>query len=103
MSFRRSRVSRRDILKASAVAAAGATAFGVGGVARGSSPYGGHFSPHADALEETSIAELQARMEAGELTSRQLVGMYLERIHALDMNGPKLNSIIEELNETLAA
>ncbi len=95
MSIRRSRVSRRDILKTGAVAAAGAAAFSVGGVARGQSPYGGHFSPHADALEETSIAELQARMDAGTLTSRQLVGMYLERIHALDKSGPMLNSIIE--------
>ncbi|MEZ4523228.1 MAG: amidase [Thermomicrobiales bacterium] len=95
MSFRSNRVSRRDVLKAGAVAAAGAAALSVGGVARGSTPYGGHFSPHADALEETSIAELQARMESGELTSRQLVGMYLERIHALDKNGPMLNSVIE--------
>ncbi|CAN5646897.1 amidase [soil metagenome] len=95
MSVRQSRVNRRDILKAGAAAAAGAAALSVGGVARGESPYAGHFSPHAKTLEETSIAELQARIESGELTSRQLVGMYLERIHALDKNGPKLNSVLE--------
>lgn len=67
----------------------------MGGVARSQSPYSGHFSPHAKALEETSIAELQARMESGDLTSRQLVGMYLERIDALDKRGPMLNSVLE--------
>ena len=34
-------------------------------------------------------------MESGELTSRQLVGMYLERIDALDKRGPMLNSVLE--------
>ncbi len=89
------RVNRRDVLKAGAAAAAGAAALSVGGVARAATAYGGYFSPHAKDLEETSIADLQARMEAGTLTSRQLVGMYLERIHALDKSGPMLNSIIE--------
>ncbi len=89
MSSGYNRVTRRNVLKA------GAAEFSAGGAARGSSPYGGHFSPHADELEETSIAELQSRMDSGELTSRQLVGMYLERIHALDSSGPGLNSVIE--------
>jgi amidase len=93
MRSRYNRVARRNVLKAGA--ATGAAASSVEGVARGSSPYSGHFSPHADELEETSIAELQARMDSGALTSRRLVGMYLERIHALDSNGPRLNSVIE--------
>jgi amidase len=95
MNVRRSRVNRRQLLKASALAAAGTAAFGIGGVARSRQAYSGYYSPHADALEETSIAELQSRMESGALTSRQLVGMYLERIHALDKDGPMLNSILE--------
>src|SRR5690606_30184110 len=49
----------------------------------------------ADEWEEVGSAGLRARMESGELTARQLVGMYLDRIHALDKNGPQLNSISE--------
>jgi amidase len=95
MNVRRSRVNRRQLIKAGALAAAGTAVFGIGGVARSRQAYSGYISPHADALEETSIAELQSRLESGALTSRQLVGMYLERIHALDKDGPMLNSILE--------
>jgi amidase len=95
MSFHRRRVNRRQVLKTGALAAAGTAAFGIGGVARANQAYSGYISPHADALEEVTLAELQARMESGELTSRQLVGMYLERIHALDRNGPTLSSVLE--------
>lgn len=48
--------------------------------------------PAAMNLEEASIADLQARMQKGELTSRALVQAYLARIKSLD---PKLKSIIE--------
>lgn len=51
-------------------------------------------SPHAD-LEEQTIADLQAAMESGQRTSRQLVEAYIERIRALDANGPVLRSVIE--------
>ena len=34
-------------------------------------------------------------MLAGELTARELVERYLERIEALDRQGPALNAIIE--------
>ncbi len=44
---------------------------------------------------EHDIATLQALMQQGELTSRQLTQYYLDRIDAIDRNGPKLNSIIE--------
>jgi amidase len=46
-------------------------------------------------LEEKSINELQDAMAAGTLTSRQLVEMYQERIHALDQDGPALKSVLE--------
>ncbi len=48
-----------------------------------------------DNIEETGIAELHDRMQRGEIDSEQLVGWYLNRIEALDQNGPALNSIIE--------
>lgn len=51
-------------------------------------------SPHFD-LEETTIAELQKRMQDGSLTSEKITSLYLERINQLDKNGPKLNAIIQ--------
>ncbi len=44
---------------------------------------------------EVDIATLQASMEAGELTARELTEYYLRRIDTIDRNGPTLNSIIE--------
>ncbi len=44
---------------------------------------------------EFDIDSLQALMQTGELSSRQLVQFYLDRVEAIDRNGPKLNSIIE--------
>lgn len=47
------------------------------------------------ALNEVTIDELQRQMQAGELTSRSITGMYLKRIEAIDKNGIALNSVIE--------
>src|SRR5215211_4865425 len=46
-------------------------------------------------LPEWTIAELQEKMESGELTSRRLAELYLARIEAVDKNGPFVNSVIE--------
>ena len=46
-------------------------------------------------LEEATIAQLQDWLAVGQLTSRVLVDLYLERIAALDKAGPTLRSIIE--------
>jgi len=46
-------------------------------------------------MEELTIAEIQAQMDAGLLSARTLVEMYLERIGRLDKTGPALNAIIE--------
>jgi amidase len=48
----------------------------------------------APLVEEASIAELQARMSRGELTSRQLTQAYLDRIAALDAGGPSLHAVL---------
>jgi Asp-tRNA(Asn)/Glu-tRNA(Gln) amidotransferase A subunit family amidase len=42
---------------------------------------------------DRSIADLQAAMHAGQVTSRQLVELYLARIEAYDKSGPALNAI----------
>ena len=46
-------------------------------------------------LTDATVAELQAAMTAGQVTSFSLVNAYLTRIANLDQAGPKVNSIIE--------
>jgi amidase len=52
-------------------------------------------------LPEWTIAELQEKMEMGELTARQVAELYIQRIEAVDKEGPYLNSIIELNPEAL--
>ncbi|MEQ9561829.1 MAG: amidase [Woeseiaceae bacterium] len=51
---------------------------------------------------EQDIAGLQDAMLRGELSSRQLVSWYLQRIEALDRSGPALNAVIELNPDALA-
>ncbi len=53
-------------------------------------------------MEEASISEIQQKMARGELTARQLCGLYLEQIQQFDRSGPSLNSIIELNPDALA-
>ncbi len=46
-------------------------------------------------MEEMTIAELQQRMESGELTARGITEMYLARIAQIDKQGPAINAVIE--------
>jgi amidase len=46
-------------------------------------------------FNEATVADLQAKMAAGTVTSEQLTKYYLHRILALDQNGPGVNSVIE--------
>ncbi len=46
-------------------------------------------------LPEWTIAELQEKMESGELTARRIAELYLTRIEAVDKDGPYINSVIE--------
>jgi amidase len=48
--------------------------------------------PSFDPVEK-SIEELQRAMQAGEVTSRQLVEIYLARVTAYDKDGPTLNAV----------
>ncbi|MFA6168768.1 MAG: amidase family protein [Gemmatimonadaceae bacterium] len=45
-------------------------------------------------LEETTIAEVHAAFRARQLTCRQLVQRYLDRIAAIDKRGPAINAIV---------
>jgi amidase len=46
-------------------------------------------------LDEVTVADLRARMEKGELTSRAVTEKYLARIAAMDRSGPELRHILE--------
>lgn len=53
-------------------------------------------------MEERTILELQASLQAGEQSSVQLCTSFLERIDQIDRDGPCLNSIIELNPDALA-
>src|SRR5687768_1106723 len=80
---------RRDLL-AGALAAGSAREGAVSGEEKQPGP------------EEWGIAELQAAMQAGSLSSRRLVRRYLRRIEELDRNGPALRSVLEVNPDALA-
>ncbi|HZG86617.1 amidase family protein [Paenibacillus sp.] len=48
-----------------------------------------------DGLEEATIDDLQRGMDAGVVSSKELVLQYIQRIAALDKNGPRLNAVLE--------
>src|SRR2546427_12930765 len=58
--------------------------------------------PQAFALEETTIAQLQDGMKAGRLTARGVTQVYLDRIAALDRQGPTLRAVLETNPAALA-
>src|SRR5258705_158985 len=81
-------VSRRTFLRLGALASAGVSLAGPGaGRARAQSEGG--------RLEEATVAELQAAMALGRLTSVALTNFYINRIRTLDQNGPSVNSVID--------
>src|SRR5882724_1459538 len=45
-------------------------------------------------LSTATLADINAAMDAGALTSEKLVSLYLKRIEAYDKTGPKINSVI---------
>ena len=94
------RMHRRDFVASSLVTAAAATvgttvammpvsAAHAAGTGRQEVP------PETFAYAELGVADLQARMTKGTLTSRTLTAAYLSRIAAVDRSGPTLNSVIE--------
>lgn len=58
--------------------------------------------PDDFSLNELTIDDLQHKMKSGELSSQQITQLYLDRISAIDKNGPKLNSVIEVNPDALA-
>ncbi|MBI3629426.1 MAG: amidase [Candidatus Rokubacteria bacterium] len=86
-------ISRREVLRWTAIAALTPVAARITGPRPAAAqPRGRSFD-----VEETTIAGLQAAMEAGRLDARTLVEIYVERINAIDRNGPTLRSV-QEIN-----
>jgi amidase len=54
------------------------------------------------ALEELSVGQLRRGLQRGEFTAQSLTRAYLDRIAAVDRQGPGLNAIIEMNPEALA-
>ncbi|WP_100488024.1 amidase family protein [Sporolactobacillus pectinivorans] len=52
-------------------------------------------------IEEATISDIQKALKMGQVTSKDLVQMYLDRIEKFDRTGPKLNAFIEINPEAL--
>ncbi|HEX5505530.1 MAG TPA: amidase [Thermomicrobiales bacterium] len=107
------KLNRRTFLRMGALAAATPAVAGLGAGPVAADDDKGDHGDHGNhggkpdpgpfrELEEITIAQLQAEMESGKLTSRKLVDMYLKRIAALDEKGPGINAILELNPDALA-
>jgi amidase len=91
-----STLSRRAFVTLTASAAAAGAVASVPGVASASARVASRsFARDVFDVEERSVGEWQAALMRGELTSRQLVERYLQRIESLDATGPKLRAVLE--------
>ncbi|HET6813891.1 MAG TPA: twin-arginine translocation signal domain-containing protein, partial [Actinomycetota bacterium] len=81
------RISRRSFLKASGTAGAAGALAGAGTVAgaAGAAAAAPDHDVPSFPFEEATIAELQAAMKAGRLSSRRLTQAYLRRIRRIDL------------------
>ncbi len=86
-------LDRRSFLRLGALAGAGASLSAR--PAEAEAPGADLEKYHRDPLAEATIAELQAMMAAGQLTSLRLVNTHLQRIEGLDHSGSRLQSILE--------
>lgn len=102
------KLSRRSLLRWGAVAAA---APALPGLVAGAAPAAGvtgsagvsQLGPlPGDALQEATIAGLQAMMSSGQTTARELVLTYIDRINATNFTGPSLHAVLELNPEVVA-
>ena len=103
-------MDRRDFVRVSAIAGAmavnGKPLSAAEALAEGASherlPAKRPFSSSPFALEEATIADLQAGMAAGRMTARSITQLYLDRIAELDRKGPTLRHVIETNPDALS-
>jgi amidase len=87
---RRSFVKASSVLSASVATLTACSSPKSAGTETDSAPFVDEF-----ALNELSINDLQKKMQSGEYTSEAITQLYLDRIQAIDKNGPHLNAVIE--------
>jgi amidase len=101
------RVSRREFVGTASLAGAAALAAGAGCAMPDSTAGRGAGEPDTEIeieafeLEELAISDLQRGMESGQLSARSIAERYLERIEAVDRQGPSLRAILETNPEAL--
>jgi amidase len=95
-------LSRRDLLKAGALAGALGAAGPLRPLATAAAESAASPSPAAFELEELTLTELQAGLTSGRWTARSLAEAYLRRIEELDRRGPNLRSVLETNPEAVA-
>jgi amidase len=95
-------IDRRDFVKLGGLGAAAAASLGASACTgeagmQGSEPAAAAqwWIDQAFELEEVTIAELGEQMASGTRSSVEITRLYLDRIAALDRDGPRLRSIIE--------
>jgi amidase len=93
-------MDRRDFIKVGSLGAAAAATVGTAACAPSDAAQDGAnaepwWTTQAFELEEATIAELSADMAEGRRSSAEITQLYLDRIAALDRQGPQLRSIIE--------
>ena len=90
-------MNRRDFIRAGVASGAAVSVVGCEPAedVRSVSESGTPFSIPEFRLEELTIEDLGSGLNAGHWTCRALTEMYLERIEALDRQGPSLYSILE--------
>ena len=96
--------TRRQFLRGAALAAVGTAANApIAGAAPlpASRPPGAQAPPSFE-LDEATIGALQEGLRTGRYTARRLCELYLDRIAALDAQGPALRSVIEVNPDALA-
>src|SRR5262245_45973787 len=92
MNAKHSTVGRRGFLQLGALAGAGAA--WPQALSSDASAQRDH-DRAPDDFNEATIAQLQAAMASGRVSSAELTRFYLRRIEAIDEQGPRLNSVIE--------
>lgn len=88
-------MKRRNFLQTSALGCALAITRPSMAIAIEPNPDSSYLPPPAFELDETTIADLQKSLQAGENSSQSLVKKYIDRINEIDKNGPAINSVIE--------
>ncbi len=92
-----SKMNRRDFIRTGIASGAAVSAFGCSpsDEPQSAASSGPPFSIPEFRLEELSIEDLGGGLSLGDWTCRSLTEMYIERIEALDRQGPSLFSVLE--------